>query len=133
MGLIWAIYIATLVKANKRRRSSSTLQVHGDGVSSTQAQRHDAGVGFKPAHDPKHRDEASRPACAQWVTETDRTAVQVEAIVGNADLLSHGAGSGGKGFVVLVDINVQNVQLVALQKRLDGRYRRTHDTGGFHA
>jgi len=41
-GSQWALHNATVVNANKRRSASSTLQVHGHGVSSTQAQRHDS-------------------------------------------------------------------------------------------
>jgi|GEM_PF-5733966 len=31
------IFVGTVVNANKRRSASSTLQVHGHGVSSTEA------------------------------------------------------------------------------------------------
>ena len=63
---------------------------HGDGVATTKTKRLDTRCRFQPSHDTQHRDEAAGTACAQGMAEADGAAVEVEATLGNANLLGNG-------------------------------------------
>ena len=110
--------------------SLRAADVHGNGVATAQTQRDDARPSLKTAHHAEHGDQTPRSAGPQGVTEADGPAVEVESLVRYAQLLGDGARGGGKGFVVFVDVHVQNLEVVSLQQ---GVYRwngRTHHTLG---
>ena len=67
------------------------------------------------------------------MAQADRATVEVETVLGDADLLRYGARSGGEGLVVLVDVHVEDVEAVAFQQGLNGRNGRGHDALGFDA
>jgi hypothetical protein len=39
--------------------------------------------------------------------------MEVETVIWNAHFLGHRAGGGSKGFVVLIDIDIENIEVVA--------------------
>src|SRR5213596_2858812 len=96
----WAMPLPSY-RRRSRRWFASPFNCQRDGVPSAEAQRRDPALRIAPAHFIKERHQDARAACADRMSQGNRSAVHIYFFGIQFELFHDGDGLNGERFVQL--------------------------------
>lgn len=103
---------------------------HSDGVAAAQAERRETDVLVPVVQSIDERGEHAGSGASDGMSEGDGSAVDVELLVGDMELLLDRAGCRGEGLVVLEEVDIVDGHARLLHDMPGCGYRRLHDELG---
>src|SRR5215203_1397273 len=109
-------FTVNVARASSRKVSAVDLEQAGAALAAADAHRDDAPLGLAPAAFLQDVAGETRASHAEGMADRDRAAVDVVLLGIDAELVARIEALAGEGFVEFPEINVVDLQAVALQQ-----------------